>query len=193
MASSNRNGNWKGGKSIASNGYVLVRVGLRHHLADVRGYAYEHRLVAESKTGRKLEKGEQVHHINGNKQDNRPDNIEVMKSLAHHLNKHRKGHHERRLADQPNPMMQCSCGCGEWFNRFDSTGRPRKFISGHNPSDSSKRDAVLAMAEDRKAIHTKLITPLLSSKQAAKVMLSRLVKEGKLIRMGRGYYGPQPC
>lgn len=43
--------NWKGGRSIASNGYMLVRVGLSHHLADVRGYAYEHRLVAEQKIG----------------------------------------------------------------------------------------------------------------------------------------------
>lgn len=43
---------WKGGRSIASNGYVLVRVGKKHHLADVRGYAYEHRIVAEQKLGR---------------------------------------------------------------------------------------------------------------------------------------------
>ena len=59
---------WKGGRSIASNGYVLVRVGKRHHLADVRGYAYEHRLVAEEKLGRRLTPGEIPHHINGIKQ-----------------------------------------------------------------------------------------------------------------------------
>jgi hypothetical protein len=33
------NSNWKGGRLIASNGYVLVRVGIGHHLADVRGAA----------------------------------------------------------------------------------------------------------------------------------------------------------
>jgi hypothetical protein len=44
-----KNGFWKGGKSIASNGYMLIRVGVNHHLSDVRGYAYEHRLVAEQK------------------------------------------------------------------------------------------------------------------------------------------------
>lgn len=48
------NPNWKGGRSIASNGYVLIKVGTGHHLADVRGYAYEHRLVAERKLGRRL-------------------------------------------------------------------------------------------------------------------------------------------
>lgn len=39
------NPNWRGGRSVASNGYMLVRAGVGHHLADVRGYAYEHRLV----------------------------------------------------------------------------------------------------------------------------------------------------
>lgn len=61
------NSQWKGGRVIASNGYVLIRVGTDHHLADVRGYAYEHRLVAEKKMGRRLRKGEQVHHLDENK------------------------------------------------------------------------------------------------------------------------------
>lgn len=40
------------GRSIASNGYVLIWVGRDHPLADVRGYAYEHRLVASQTIGR---------------------------------------------------------------------------------------------------------------------------------------------
>lgn len=63
-----KNGIWKGGRSVASNGYVLVRVGVEHHLADVRGYAYEHRLVAEEKIGRRLRDDEHVHHVDGDKQ-----------------------------------------------------------------------------------------------------------------------------
>ena len=46
-----RNAMWKGGRSIASNGYVLIRVGVEHHLSDVRGYAYEHRILAEQIVG----------------------------------------------------------------------------------------------------------------------------------------------
>lgn len=62
------NSNWRGGKTISSHGYVLVRVGIKHHLADVRGYAYEHRVIAEQKIGRKLKQGEIVHHKDKNKQ-----------------------------------------------------------------------------------------------------------------------------
>lgn len=61
------NSNWRGGRSLASNGYILLRVGVGHLLADVRGYAYEHRVVAEAKLGRRLRKGEHVHHVDGDK------------------------------------------------------------------------------------------------------------------------------
>lgn len=128
-----KNGMWKGGRSIASNGYVLVRVGTDHHLADVRGYAYEHRLVAEQKLGRRLKRGELVHHVNHVKTDNRPDNLDVVTSHAHHRAEHRI-HHDRGLRDPgaPNPTITCACGCGSRFRKFDNANRPRRFVSGHN-------------------------------------------------------------
>ena len=42
-----------------------------------------HRVVAEEKIGRKLEKGEIVHHIDGDKWNNHPDNLEVMTQSEH--------------------------------------------------------------------------------------------------------------
>jgi hypothetical protein len=130
----NKNGMWKGGRVLASNGYVLVRVGKGHHLSDVRGYAYEHRVVAETKVGRHLRRGEQVHHKNGNKADNRPENIEVLESYAHHQVKHRSlaRRFKLRLPGESNPMIYCGCGCGSQFALYDANGRPRRFISGHN-------------------------------------------------------------
>lgn len=49
-----------------------------------------HRLILENKIGRKLEKGEIVHHIDGNKRNNNPDNLQLMTQSEHiklHLNR----------------------------------------------------------------------------------------------------------
>lgn len=31
-----------------------------------------------------------------------------------------------------NPLINCACGCGEQFNKFDNNGRTRKYRSGHH-------------------------------------------------------------
>lgn len=36
---------WNSGKILSSDGYVKVRVGVDHQLADGNGYAYEHLVV----------------------------------------------------------------------------------------------------------------------------------------------------
>lgn len=50
---------------------------------------HTHRVVAEQKIGRPLRRGEVVHHIDGNKRNNHPDNLEVM-TQAEHIELHRK-------------------------------------------------------------------------------------------------------
>ena len=126
------NGMWRGGRTVTPHGYVLVRMSAGHHLADVRGYVYEHRLVAEQKLGRRLRPGEQVHHINGDRVDNRPENLEVSKNRTHHAVLHRAKGCIRRLPGEPNPEVECACSCGESFPRYDLSNRPRRFVSGHN-------------------------------------------------------------
>jgi len=45
QASASRHGRWRRGPMLSSHGYVKVRVGIGHPLADPHGYAYEHLLV----------------------------------------------------------------------------------------------------------------------------------------------------
>lgn len=60
---------------------------------DVNGqriFKDEHRHIMENYLGRKLNRYEVVHHINGNKNDNRIENLQVM-TLQEHSSLHRKG------------------------------------------------------------------------------------------------------
>lgn len=81
--SGSKNPQWKGGKST-TRGYVL-KYAPRHPNAAAgnKTYVLEHRLVAERFLGRNLRKDEIVHHANGNKADNRPENLTVMTRSEH--------------------------------------------------------------------------------------------------------------
>lgn len=73
---------WKGGKYTDKDGYIrILQPG--HPAATQIGYVLEHRLVMERKIGRFLRSTEVVHHINGIRNDNRIENLELMGKSEH--------------------------------------------------------------------------------------------------------------
>lgn len=76
-----RHPGWRGGRTI-HKGYVLVRPGddpIALQMVTHRGYVAEHRLVIARAIGRPLTRHEHVHHINGDKTDNRIENLELLR------------------------------------------------------------------------------------------------------------------
>ena len=65
-----------------SHGYLKVRMP-NHRLADSRGYVFLHILLAEYYFEHTLLENEVVHHINGDKLDNRKENLQIMNKKDH--------------------------------------------------------------------------------------------------------------
>lgn len=59
-----------------------------HPNSTPNGYIREHRYVLEQKIGRYLKKSEVVHHLNGIKSDNRPENLELFFNQSKHIKFH---------------------------------------------------------------------------------------------------------
>jgi len=72
---------WKGGM-VDESGYVLI-FSPNHPVKTKRQYVLQHRLVMEKYLGRHLKAEEIVHHINGNKRDNRIENLEIFNRGSH--------------------------------------------------------------------------------------------------------------
>lgn len=75
------NPNWKGGKKGDGQGHIMLRTNKKE-------YRFEHRVIFEREAGIKVPKNCCVHHINGDKKDNRIENLCMMTHKAHTLLHH---------------------------------------------------------------------------------------------------------
>lgn len=73
---------WKVEKIIKKGEYLYCIV-REHPYATKKGYVLHHRIVMENHLGRLLDPKEEVHHINGQKHDNRLENLELTKKGEH--------------------------------------------------------------------------------------------------------------
>jgi hypothetical protein len=100
---------WKGGRFVRKDGYVLVR-NPKKPLTSI----LEHRLVMANHIGRELRTNEHVHHKNENKSDNTLDNLELL-SHGEHTTLHRK----KELKDKSMSLVKCVYCSVEFYKRND--------------------------------------------------------------------------
>ena len=86
---------WKGGRTVRQDGYIAITfsalspdaqrlfASMVYGNRNCTGKVMEHRLQMARHLGRPLERNEHVHHLNGNKQDNRIENLQLVSPSQH--------------------------------------------------------------------------------------------------------------
>lgn len=71
---------WRGPWIVLKNGYMACAV---IYQTGRRGMILQHREVMEEHIGRELREDEVVHHVDENKLNNQPDNLQIMSREEH--------------------------------------------------------------------------------------------------------------
>jgi hypothetical protein len=120
-------GRWKGGKRVSSWGYVMVRI------PGEKRYEREHRLLMEQHLGRKLKRSEDVHHKNGDKTDNRIENLELL-SHSQHSKLHMSGEDHPGAKLKVHQVLEIRRLYAEAHGRFGTIAHLARMFSMSEPA-----------------------------------------------------------
>jgi HNH endonuclease len=115
------------------NGYIRIRLEPTSRIHDTR--IYEHRHVMQQYLGRPLTNKEVVHHLNGKRDDNRIENLELKATQSEHIRPHiKKDMHDRFCYKCKRKTCITKEGYEKWYifnKRFEchNCHRKRKRIS----------------------------------------------------------------
>jgi hypothetical protein len=129
-----RHPDWTGGRVVDKDGYVLLYRPGDPHCRTGKPYALEHRLVMAESLGRALRPEEVVHHKNGQKDDNRIENLELFAENSLHLKHELTGKVPKWSAEGFHNMKRC----------LSEDGRLRRLQAlekAHANRRASKQDA----------------------------------------------------
>src|SRR5262245_29846291 len=126
-----RAGGWGGGINRPNTqGYIEVYTGPGR-----RGRRFQHIVVAERALGRPLPPGAIIHHLNGDRKDNRPSNLVICQDQSYHAllhartrvlraggnpNLHRRCHRCRQVRDLADFHQCADCGISDECFRCSS-------------------------------------------------------------------------
>lgn len=123
------NPRWNGGIYNGPSSYRSIKILGHSRGSGTHGYVREHVLVVERVIGAPLSKTLPIHHIDGNKRNNSPDNLAICLTTLGHQTIHRR---ERALAACGHPDWVKCWICKQW----DSPNNLRS----HKPGGARSRD-----------------------------------------------------
>ena len=132
----------RNGRHRTKKGYIVI-LKPEHPRADTNGFVFEHIIVWEEMHGCPVGDGFCVHHINGKKDDNRPENLVRMThgehTVFHHTGKKRNAETKRALSEKAKKRFENNKENHPMFKAVDVEEMIAFRNSGHTVNEVCKK------------------------------------------------------